>query len=784
MRPYMQLASANEGTFYIVQSVHRRKLSDHLGDMAVVEEFSYLCRLCAAKTGILILGLPIFETGDQMRNIDKKIAACLPVQISVTDQLPKVICEGCASKLDQWFDFREKCLETEEIFIKMLKEIGKEDIVHMTDYDLTGVNNISTIQINSEDVRNHSAIAHETSDTTIHTMQVMDEMDLAGGEQVVTQEEISQDADIQVAGIDCLDGDTVRMVEHMQEVSNHQIAIHLENDISVVGNLDRHLSQLGMNYVTSMSPEDQSEEHIVHYCDSVKYETGPIKEEYHRLQDRLIAEEPQHVLENNVEAENEIEVPCMNANGTGEHPLNNFPSTSQMTDVPCKIMVKYSKMAKHALLESILNNPTVDETGSHWYVCPFCNEASLEKTNLAAHFEQHFRSCPCDLHFTSVEALNLHKEECDVRKTTQIDKKEDNAQVDATSQQKTDDGGQAEQKKPVVRQKWSAKVCMACGKQYRTNYKLQEHMRKHTGEKPFQCATCEKAFRSKIGLAQHTATHTGQFDYNCSTCGKGFQCKSYLIVHQRVHSDVKPYPCTTCGQNFKTKQSLLDHENRHLGVKPYICEICGRGFITKGLCKSHQKIHSGTDNRQYPCVVCKKMFVSKSYLNTHLRIHTGEKPYLCEVCGKGFLTRVDLRIHSTMHTGEKSFKCEICGKVFARRAALRCHRRSHTGERPYSCDVCGKTFTQFSPMAIHKRLHTGERPYKCDLCNKEFVSRSTMTCHRKKHHVINATVAPKDEVSFNEQAEIKNVLPSDATIHDDTMRLKSAEIEVASENNM
>ena len=49
-------------------------------DMAVVEEFDYLCRLCATKTGIL-MGLPIFGAGDQMRNIDKKIAACLPVQV-------------------------------------------------------------------------------------------------------------------------------------------------------------------------------------------------------------------------------------------------------------------------------------------------------------------------------------------------------------------------------------------------------------------------------------------------------------------------------------------------------------------------------------------------------------------------------------------------------------------------------------------------------------------------------------------------------------------------------
>ena len=50
-------------------------------NMTVVEEFDYLCRLCAAKTGIL-MGLPIFEAGEQMRNIAKKIAACLPVQVN------------------------------------------------------------------------------------------------------------------------------------------------------------------------------------------------------------------------------------------------------------------------------------------------------------------------------------------------------------------------------------------------------------------------------------------------------------------------------------------------------------------------------------------------------------------------------------------------------------------------------------------------------------------------------------------------------------------------------
>ncbi|KAM0209560.1 hypothetical protein ACHAQI_006299 [Fusarium lateritium] len=152
---------------------------------------------------------------------------------------------------------------------------------------------------------------------------------------------------------------------------------------------------------------------------------------------------------------------------------------------------------------------------------------------------------------------------------------------------------------------WLCEDGVLCSKKFVGNKELQdhcknEHVKNLNKDKPVKCEICGIMLSAKQSLEQHMRTHSGEKPWKCEHpgCDARFKQQSALTMHMRTHTGEKPLQCEICGKRFGESSNLSKHRRTHNVRGNHVCEHCGKDFHRLDQLRRHMQTHLPEGSRK------------------------------------------------------------------------------------------------------------------------------------------------------------------------------------------
>lgn len=228
--------------------------------------------------------------------------------------------------------------------------------------------------------------------------------------------------------------------------------------------------------------------------------------------------------------------------------------------------------------------------------------------------------------------------------------------------------------------------------------------------------------------------------YDCNICRRSFPFLSSLSQHMRRHTGVRPYKCPYCDHRASQKGNLKVHIRSHkLGT----LSSYHSNDDEEGGAEEEMSVSEGLDGGTSPTKsssACNRMINGDVSEESRRKLpgrsmkrekpFTEQRPFCCRLCGfeaqreDQLLSHIE-KVHITADVEEEAgvkeeavpepnplqaqtdgtFPCETCGQVFTQAWFLKSHMKKHAGILDHCCRICGRRFREAWFLKSHMKTH-------------------------------------------------------------------------------